>query len=159
MVSYLAGVPTIVAGGNGSGVLNTQLSSPIGLTFDLSSNSLYIANSGTHTIVRWVVGANTWTLVAGNPAGGYGSTPTLLYTPLGITLDPFGNIYVADYLNSRIQLFAPGKVNGTTIAGITSTPGNLPNLLYYPYSVALDSNFNLYVADTANQRIQKFLHY
>ena len=159
VVSYLSGVSTVVAGGNGPGALNTQLSSPAGLAFDSSSNSLYIANLGSHSIVRWVVGATTCTIVAGSGTGLSGSTPTTLAGPMAIMLDPFGNVYVADYINSRIQLFTPGKLNGTTVAGVTLMHGNLPNLLYYPYSVALDSNFNLYVADAVNQRVQQFLRY
>ena len=101
----------------------------------------------------------TWTLVAGSPNGAAGSTSTMLYNPIGVTLDSLGNIYVADSVNSRIQQFAPGKLNGTTIAGFTLMAGSVPNLFYYPYSVAFDSHFNLYVADAANQRIQKFLRY
>lgn len=157
VMSYLSGVPTVVAGGNGSGILDTQLNFPIGLAFDLSSNSLYVANSASHNIVRWLLGASTWTLVAGSPAGAAGSISTMLYNPTGVALDSMGNVYVADYVNSRIQLFMPGKLNGITIAGITGLPGSLSYLLYSPYAVTLDSDFNLYVADTSNQRIQKFL--
>lgn len=159
VISYLSGVPSLAAGGNGSGVLNTQLNSPTGLAFDLSSNSLYITNTGSHNIVRWRVNASSWTLVAGGSTGGIGSTPIMLYSPFSVALDSFGNIYVTDYGNARIQLFALGRLNGTTIAGVTSTPGNLANLLNAPYSMALDSDFNLYVADAGNQRIQKFLRY
>ena len=159
VVSYLSGVPTVVAGGNGPGTLNTQLSSPTGLAFDSSSHSLYISNIGSHNIVRWIVNASSWTLVAGSPIGGVGSTPTTFYSPYCVTLDPLGNVYVVDYTNARIQMFAPGKLNGTTIAGVTSMSGNHPNLLYAPLSMALDSNLNLYVADSGNQRIQKFLRY
>ena len=159
VMSYLSGVPTVVAGGNGPGTLNTQLNSPIGLAFDSSSNSLYIANYGSHNIVRWIVNATTWTLAAGSPNGAAGSTSTMLYNPIGVTLDSLGNIYVADYVNCRIQLFTSGKLNGTTIAGVTNTAGSLPTLLYHPFSVVLDNNLDLYVADAGNQRIQKFLRY
>lgn len=159
VVSYSSGVPSLAAGGNGSGILVTQLNSPTGLAFDLSSNSLFIANTGSHNIVRWRVNASSWTLVTGSPTGGVGTTSTMLYSPFSIILDSFGNIYVTDYSNARIQFFTPGRLNGTTIAGVTSTPGNLPTLLNAPYSAALDSDFNLYVADAGNQRIQKFLRY
>lgn len=159
VVSYLSGVPTVVAGGNGPGILNTQLNSPIGLAFDSSSQSLYISNAGSHNVVRWVVNASSWTLVAGSSIGAVGSTSMTFYSPFSVALDSLGNIYVADLTNSRIQMFLPGKLNGTTIAGITSMSGSAPNLLYSPYSVTVDSSFNVYVADTGNQRIQKFLRY
>jgi hypothetical protein len=74
-------------------------------------------------------------------------------------MDPMGNIYIADTVNHRIQFFLSGQSNGTTIAGVTSVSGNNSTLIYYPYGVALDSQLNLYVVDTGNHRIQKFLRY
>jgi sugar lactone lactonase YvrE len=43
----------------------------------------------------------------------------------------------------------------TTVAG-GSCPGFFPDMLYYPHGIFVDINFNLYVADTYNQRIQVF---
>ena len=70
-----------------------------------------------------------------------------------------GNLYVADRNNHRIQLFMNGQLEGITIAGITSTIGSNSTLLTVPWSVALDNQLNLYVADSANHRVQKFLRY
>ena len=78
---------------------------------------------------------------------------------MDVTLDSMGNIYVADRDNHRIQLFLAGQSNGTTIAGVTGRPGSNSTSLYKPYSVALDTQLNLYVADTYNDRVQKFIHY
>ncbi|CAF4408868.1 unnamed protein product, partial [Adineta steineri] len=36
---------------------------------------------------------------------GAGSTATQLYYPLAISFDSYGNIYVADQYNHRIQMF------------------------------------------------------
>lgn len=159
VMSYLSNVINVVAGGNGAGGLNTQLYYPMGLAFDASSSSLYISNYYCHNIVRWVLNATIWTLVAGGPNCAAGSTSILFTYPTGIMLDPMGNLYVADYSNHRIQMFERGIFNGSTILGETSTYGSLSNLLYNPYFVAFDSDFNLYVADTSNHRIQKFLRY
>ena len=158
MVGYLSGTPTLIAGGNGPGSLNTQLYYPAGLTFDVSSNSLYISNHYGHSIVRWILGAPTWTVVAGVP-GASGNTPLLLSYPQGFIFDHMGNLYVAEYYNYRIQLFVAGSLSGTTIAGVASIPGSAADLLNCPYAVAFDSDLNLYVADSANHRIQKFLRY
>ena len=159
VMSYLSNVPTLVAGGNGSGTSNTQLNFPNGLAFDSSSNSLYIVNYASHNVVRWVLGESSWTLVAGSPAGTAGALSTMLYYPTSLILDAMGNMYVADFYNHRIQLFMRGKLNGTTIVGVTSTAGNHAYLLYYPYGMALDSDFNLLVVDRSNQRVQKFFRY
>ena len=158
IISYSSGatVGIVVAGGNGAGTLSTQLNTPMGLYLDVSSRNLYIANSNSHNIVRWALNSSTWTLMAGNGNGQSGSTPTTLYSPADITFDSMGNLYVADTGNHRIQLFLLGKFNGTTVAGVTSIYTYAANTLSAPQSMALDSNLNLYVVDTGNNRIQKF---
>ncbi|CAF1371877.1 unnamed protein product [Adineta steineri] len=149
---------TVVAGGNGLGPGITQLAYPYGFAFDSSSNSLLIANAQTNNIVRWVLGASSWTLVIGSPTGSSGNTSTLLNQPIGITLDPMGNIYVADSANHRIQFFFAGQSNGTTIAGVTGSPGISQHKLNAPCWVIVDTQLNLYVSDTANNQVQFFSH-
>jgi hypothetical protein len=143
-----------VAGGNGAGPNKTQLNQPTRFVFDSATNSFIIANFVTNNIVRWVLGDNSWTLVAGSVNGLSGNSSTLLFGPLGVTLDPMGNVYVADAFNYRIQFFLAGQTTGTTLAGITGVYGANSTQLYAPYSVRLDNQLNLYVADTGNYRIQ-----
>ncbi|CAF3575520.1 unnamed protein product [Rotaria sp. Silwood1] len=121
VMSYLPGSSsgTVVAGGNGPGVKNTQLYLPIAVRFDMSTESLVILNFGANNIVRWKLGESNWTHVAGNIHGGWGVTSMHLNAPHDMVLDHWGNIYVADTNNHRIQFFKAGETNGTTIAGIT----------------------------------------
>ncbi|CAF3785209.1 unnamed protein product [Rotaria sp. Silwood1] len=157
-MQYLSGASsgTVIAGGNGPGTGSTQLNGPFGIYFDSVSNSLVIANRGANNIVRWVIGASTWTLLAGNSGGLSGSSSTLLNGPCSVTLDSMGNMYVADTFNHRIQLFLVGQQNGTTIAGSAGISGNSSSLLNTPYALKLDDQYNLYIADTYNHRVQKF---
>lgn len=150
---------TVVAGGNGLGINNTQLYLPSGLYYDSATDSLVIANYGEHNIVRWTVGASNWTLVVGSITGSFGSGPTVLRFPWDATFDPMGNVYVADRANHRIQFFLAGRLNATTIAGETAQSGNSSTRLNRPLSIILDNQLNLYVADTFNNRIQKFFRY
>jgi sugar lactone lactonase YvrE len=150
---------SVVAGGNGQGTSTTQLYLPVSVYFDSSSNSLFIANFGANNVVRWVLGASSWTLVAGSASGLAGSSSILLNKPEDIALDSMSNVYVADSNNNRVQFFFAGQSNGTTIAGVTGTSGNTATLFNRTVSVAVDAQFNLYVADCYNQRVQKFLHY
>jgi len=150
---------TLVAGGIGQGKGITQLFFPTGLYFDSSSNSLVIANWGGSNIIRWTLGADHWILIAGTINGDTGSTSSLLNGPYNMVFDPMGNLYVADTGNHRIQLFIAGQKNATTIAGSTGNEGSTQGLLNNPYSLALDNQLNLYVADTFNNRIQRFSRY
>lgn len=158
IMQYLPGATsgTIVAGGNGAGLNTNQLDSPTGVYFDSSSNSLIIANWNSNNVVRWILGASNWTLLAGSINGTAGNTSTLFKHPEGVLLDPLGNLYVSDQANNRVQFFQPGQSNGTTIAGITDVGGSAPNLLSSPYGLGMDNQFNLYVADSGNNRIMKF---
>lgn len=156
-MSWLSGASsgTVVAGGNGGGTGNTQLFSPYGFTWDSTTNSFIIVNYSAHTVVRWVLGATSWTLLAGI-AGTSGSTSILFNNPLSVVLDLYGNMYISDTRNHRIQFFRAGESNGTTIAGTTGSSGTSPTQLNQPYWAIIDAQLNLYVTDTFNNRVQKF---
>ena len=161
IMSYPSGTfnGTLIFGSGVLGLNNTQLYYPVGLCYDLFSNSLIIANHMANNVVRFVLGANHWELLAGSPIGVPDITSDRLRQPVDMTLDPMGNLYVADRNNHRIQFFSNGQLNGTTIAGVTGVFAANATTLYWPWSVKLDSQLNLYVADTYNNRIQKFLRY
>jgi len=149
----------LVAGGNGQGNNINQLNSPMGIYFESLSNSLIIPNTGAHNIVRWRIGESNWTLIAGNLNASSGNSPSSLSGPFGLTVDPMGNLYVVDSGNHRIQFFSLRQTDGRTIAGMTGVQGSNPTLLRGPYGITLDNQLNLYVADTWNNRVQKFLRY
>jgi DNA-binding beta-propeller fold protein YncE len=142
-------------GGNGEGTNPYQLNNPAGLYLDESKQVFYISNENSHSITQWVIGdyeaRNIYAGIPGRP----GNSSAQLFYPQGVTMDSFGNLYVADTSNHRIQMFCPDAVFGTTVAG-TGQLGNENDQLHFPYDVILDSQLNLYVADTWNSRIQKF---
>ena len=149
----------VVAGGNGPGMNVTQLWYPYGLAFDASSNSLLISNFNSHIVVRWTVGASEWILAAGELGGVCGSASTQLCQPIGVALDPLGNLFVADSGNHRIQLFLTGQTDGMTVAGITGSSGTSPSQLNTPFWAIVDDQWNLYISDNQNNRIQMFMSY
>jgi tripartite motif-containing protein 71 len=88
--------------------------------------------------------------------------------PHEISVDPSGNVYVADTGNNRIQKFSS---NGTFIAkwgskcsssAVSSDIENIPcknpsdGEFASPNGISVDPSGNVYVADTGNNRIQKF---
>ncbi|CAF1185119.1 unnamed protein product [Rotaria sp. Silwood1] len=147
---------TVVAGGNNPGNNTDQLNNPQGIYYDTSSNSMYIANYGGHTIIKWIPGASNGSVAAGT-SGESGNTSSLLNSPLDVRVDQYQNIYVADSRNFRIQRFCVKNGNqGTTIAGGNGA-GNSSIHLAQPRSLHFDSQMNLYVSDTTNHRIIKFV--
>lgn len=146
---------TLAAGGS-YGTNNASLAQPYGVAMkSLLSNDIYITNARSHSIIRWTPGASNGVFVAGTP-GTSGATPTTLNFPMGIQLDNYLNVYVADGKNERIQMFCAGSDRAFTIAG-TGSPGSSATQLRQPRGIAFDSARNLYVADFENLRIQKFM--
>jgi len=151
---------TIALGGsNGPGPNRTQLSSPQGVHFDYVSNSLIASMEDGNIVIRYVIGADSYTHVAGNTNGSAGATSTSLNEPSNLTMDPMGHIYVIDTGNNRIQFFDRDGSDGITIAGFSGLGNDNATKLNKPLGIRLDTQLNLYIADANNHRIQKFLRY
>ena len=84
--------------------------------------------------------------------GSQGSGNGQFQYPYGIAIDSFGNVYVADSANHRIQKFT--SEGGFITKWGSQGSGN--GQFRTPYDVAIDSSGNVYVADRYNNRIQKF---
>ncbi|CAF0966370.1 unnamed protein product [Adineta steineri] len=114
------------------------------------SNTLYCSAYTSHQVVKkWLYdNMTTSTIVAGT--GTAGSTATTLNIPIGIFVDDKFNLYVADCLNNRIQMFPVGQLTGITLAG-ASAPGTIT--LNEPNGIILDDNRYLFIADCYNHRI------
>ena len=77
---------------------------------------------------------------------GSGSGPGQLSQPRDAATDDAGNIYVADYRNSRVAVFSP---TGAWIGG-WGVNGTGPGQFKRPYGVDLDQDGDVYVADSNN---------
>ncbi|CAF1420129.1 unnamed protein product [Adineta ricciae] len=71
-----------------------------------------------------------------------------------LTVDGFGQIYVADCYNHRIVRWCKAKEGELIIGG--NGQGEKTNQLSYPGSLSFDVDGNLYIADGGNNRIQRF---
>lgn len=84
--------------------------------------------------------------------GAVGAGAGQLSGPTQMSIDTFGNIYVADTGNNRLQKFnAIG-----TVLGVLGNFGSGPSFFNAPRSIAVDPMGNIIGADTGNDRIQKF---
>lgn len=124
---------------------------PSGVAVD-SSGDVYVANPEGSRIFK-INGATGNTI---SSIGGYGSPDGAFQNCTDIAADNLGNAYVVDTGNNRIQKFAfsgfpPGVF--TSKWGINGSGNGQFNA---PKGIVIDSAGNVYLADTGNNRVQKF---
>ena len=99
---------------------------PSGLAVDASGNVL-VCDTGNHVIRRITPGGDVATLAGTLGTAGHqdgAAADALFNRPLGIAIDPFGNLYVTEEGNHDIRKIAPnGHV--TTVAGGFDKPALL----------------------------------
>lgn len=113
--------------------------------------------------VKWEPGeirSQAGTGTAGYTGDGGDATSGKLNQPYGIVVDSEQNVYVADSSNHVVRMITPAGVI-STVAG-TGTSGSTGDhgLATYaklndPRGIALDSDGNLYISDTANHKVRK----
>ena len=152
---------------NGAGVTANSFNNPQAIAVD-SGGNVYISDEDNNRVLYYPAGSTTATRVYGqggsftsNGVNMGGVSANSLADPVGIVLDGSGNLYVADYGNSRVLFYPAGSTTATRVYGqggsFTSNTANLggisANSLNQAQSVALDSSGDLYVADIYNNRV------
>jgi hypothetical protein len=75
----------------------------------------------------------------------------------GLFMDPNQTLYCSlAEQHQVIKLFSDGPINQSMLAAGTGTSGSAMNMLNQPYGIYIDDSFNLYVADSENDRVQMF---
>ena len=142
--------PTMVAGTGCKGSASDTLNKPIGIFVDINLN-LYVADSANNRIQMFPVGARNGITRAGNGASG----TIILAGPSGIALDADGYLFIVDQNNNRL---VGSDANGfRCLVGCSNSLGSASNQLYYPSTLSFNSYGDIFVTDTYNNRIQKFL--
>jgi sugar lactone lactonase YvrE len=134
-------------------VIADGLVSPGGLAIDVENRLLYVADIGLDQVV--VYDADTLKLKRkiGTPDTKHASTaPGDFSRPSGMAVDRDGNLYVADTLNNRIEIF-DGDGNFIRTFG---KAGDGPGYFARPKGVAIDSDNHIWVIDGMQDRVQVF---
>jgi tripartite motif-containing protein 71 len=171
-----------------AGAAAGQLSTPTGVSVDAGGN-LYVADGPNNRISVYTaqgtfLRAFGFDVIPGAPAGAEVCTVSCqagvagggagqLDGPTGVSVDPAGNVYVADWFNNRISVYTaagtferafgfdvvPGGGSGAEVcttsckAGLS---GGGAGELDEPAGVGADATGNVYVADHLNHRISVF---
>ena len=135
-----------------------------GIAYSSGANRIYIADSENNKLRVSTTGGVVTTLagqVSGGLVDGTGAAAKFNY-PQGLAVDSSGNIYVADTLNHAIRKVTTSGVVTTIAGGGTTTYGQSGYVdangktarFKNPMGVTVDSTGNVYVADSANNRIR-----
>jgi len=174
IITTVAGNGTFGYSGDGATGTSAQLRFPAGVSVD-SVGNMYIADTNSHRI-RKVDTTGIITTVAGNGTFGYSGDGLLaisaqLRGPNGVSVDSVGNIYIADTLGHRIRMVSRATqtkfgismtadyiytIAGTGAGGYNGDGATGTSVrINAPHGVSVDSDGNIYIADTSNHRIRK----
>jgi serine/threonine protein kinase len=159
-VMTLAGQVGIRGYANGPGG-QAEFHLPNNVALDRNGN-VYVADTANN-VIRKIAPNGVVSTFAG-AAGEHGSADgtgrsARFWTPFGIAVDGMGNVYVADTGNNTIREISPSGIV-STLAGLAGRPGSEDGIgstarFRNPWSVAVDSKNNVFVADMSNDTIRK----
>lgn len=170
-LDLITGILTTIAGstpgfsGDTGPATSAQLNLPTALALD-AANDLYIADTGNHRIRKLNLATSIISTIAGIGTQGYAgdngpAMSAAIDSPTGLAVDSVGNIYLSDTHNHRVRKIIASTGNIATVVGNGSpgfsgdtAPSNSATLAL-PHGLSLDAAGNLYLADTANNRIRR----
>lgn len=164
IISTIAGTGTQGYSGDGGAANAARLMMPMGIAVDASGN-VYVTDYTGHSVRKIDQATGIISTIAGTGQAGYNgdgiaASAAQLNTPMGIWVDPSGNIYVVEKGNNRIRKINTAGII-STVAGTGIPSYNSDGIaataagLRYPSGIILDAAGNIYLADTENRRIRK----
>src|SRR5215469_4215754 len=134
-------------------VITEGLASPGGLAIDTKNRFLYVADIDLDQVL--VYDADTLKLLRKIGTTGHNhelTSPGDFSKPAGVAVDAEGNLYVADTMNNRIEIFdADGQFVSTF-----GKAGDGPGYFARPKGVAIDNDGHIWIADGMQDRVQVF---
>lgn len=150
-----------------------SLNNPQSVAVDPVTGKLFVCDSSNQRVLRFssaaaletgadaeaVFGQDDFTSATAGPEANHFSSP------VGITIDADGRLWVADNINNRVLMFedASSRSSGASADGLLGAAGFVTNpsgtgqgQMRQPQDVAVDRNGTLWVADWQNNRVLRF---
>ncbi|MBN8641149.1 MAG: T9SS type A sorting domain-containing protein [Flavobacteriales bacterium] len=163
IITTIAGNGDCVSSGDFGLAVQARIRYPQYISIDMQGN-IYFSESGFHK-VRKIDTSGIITTIAGTGIAGYNgdgilATNAQINFPVGIAVDSQGNVFIAEHFGHRIRKI---DTNGiiSTIAGTGIAGFNGNNIqantaqINRPQGMKIDTQGNLYFADSYNNRIRK----
>ncbi len=136
--------------GNGAGLGLGQFNAPKAVTANFMDTVIFVADTGNNRIQRSTDSGLNWQVIVG------GLKSTQISQPSGIAYDEINNkLYIADTGNNTILVVTnPTSTSPIISVFAEATAGTAVGKFNQPQAITVDLNGSVYVADTANNRIQ-----
>lgn len=134
----------VVAGGNGKGDGNHQLSDPFDITVDRVTDSVIICDHFNKRVVRWP-----------RRNGKIGETILANISCNGLAMDNEGSLYVSVAEKNEVRRYQR-DTTGTLVAGGNGAGSRLDQL-YVPMNIFVDRDQSVYVSEGGNHRVTKWV--
>ncbi|MGA2090247.1 MAG: NHL repeat-containing protein [Endomicrobiales bacterium] len=157
----------------GAMVAANTLSRPSGVSVDNFGN-VWVADSGNNRVLKYGLPMNNGInakLVLGQidfiSDIGNSAAANTLFNPIGVSVDPAGNVWVADYGNNRVLQYNRPTSNGenadmvlgqeNVISSAINQGGPVgANTLNGPTAISFDDSGNVWVVDLGNNRVLQY---
>ncbi|HTA83822.1 MAG TPA: T9SS type A sorting domain-containing protein [Bacteroidia bacterium] len=162
-ISTIAGNGNVGSTGDGGEATSAELAYPYGVTVDTKGNT-YIGDANS-SLVRMINSNGIISTIAGNGTAGYKgdggpATAAEINSPVSLTSDAAGNIFIADEYNHCVRRVNSAGIistiagNGTK--GYSGDGGPATSATMDTVSaVFADPSGNIYISDLGNKRVRK----
>jgi sugar lactone lactonase YvrE len=164
IIDTVAGTGTSAFSGDGGPATAAELSYAYDVVSDAAGN-YFIADGGNSRVRRVDAVTGIITTVAGNGTSGFAgdgglATAARINLPIGVALDPAGNLFIADHQNNRVRrvdaltgiitTVAGNGTSGTAGDGGQATAAQIRN----PQDVTVDAHGGLFISQPLHQRVR-----
>jgi DNA-binding beta-propeller fold protein YncE len=129
-----------------------KLERPVGVAIDNENRFLYVVDAQAHRLAVFDADTFAFLRYLGSPSDPLTAEPGTFSYPLSAAVDEEGNVFVADTMNDRVQIFdADGE-----FVQMFGRQGITPGTFMRAKGIAVDRDGHIYVTDAEFNNVQVF---